>query len=148
MADTGVSGPNAALELEGKRNPVIGRERDQLLPPEIEHGRFHAVGRGEPGVLVDRGEPGVVAGLDESLFRGRLVERPHIGETLSSFRDHPHSHAGRLRCLELLDVAFEDPDRGLPAVGDIDLDLLTSRRLLEDPPCQVEEIRHLRYPRS
>src|ERR1035438_9280581 len=72
----------------------------------------------------------------------------HIGETLSSFRDHPHSHAGRLRCLELLDVAFEDPDRGLPAVGDIDLDLLNSRRLLEDPPCQVEEIRHLQYPRS
>ena len=148
MADAGISGANTALELEGKRNPVIGRERDQLLPPEVEHRRFHAVGRSEPGMLVDRGEPGVVARLDERFFRGRLVERPDIGETLSSFRDHPHSHAGRLRGLELLDGALEDPDRCLPAVGDIDLDLFVSRSLLEDPSCQAEEIRHLRYRRS
>ena len=99
-------------------------------------------------MLVDRCEPGVVACLYECLFRGRLVERPHIGETLSSCRNHSYSHAGRLRGLELLDGALEDPDRGLRAVGDIDLDLLISRRLLEDPSCQGEEIRHLRYRRS
>ena len=148
LAYSRVSGSNAALEIEGKRNLVVGRERDELLPPEIEHRRFHAVGRGEPGMLVDRGECGIVAGLAKCLHRGELVELPHVGEALSSCRNHPHAHAGRLGGRELLDGALEGPDRGLPATGDIDLALLTNSRPFGDPPCQPEELRHLRYRRS
>ena len=83
-------------------------------------------------MLVDGGEPGVVPRLDECLGGRGLVERPDVGEALPSCRDHPHAHAGRLGGGELLDLALEDPDRGLPAVGDVDLDLLVGRRLLED----------------
>ena len=85
---------------------------------------------------------------DECLSRGRLVERANVGEALPSSRDHPHSDACRLSGLELLDGTLEDPDRGLPAVRDIDLDLFISRGVLEDSARQVEEIRHLRYRRS
>jgi hypothetical protein len=99
-------------------------------------------------VLVDGGEPGVVAGLRECFSGGRLVKSSHIGEALSPFGDHPNTDAGRLSRGELLDLTFEDPYGGLPAMGNVDLDLFVVVRLREHTPGEAQKIRHPRYLRS
>ncbi len=145
MADAGVACADLALELDGEGDLLVCRERDELLPPEIEHRGGDAVGRGESGVLVDRRELGVVACLEEGVGRRRLVEGPDIGEALPPLGDHSDAHAGRLRRGELFDLSLEDPYRGLPAVSDIYLDILVRTCFIEDSSGQAEQIRHLRY---
>ena len=89
-------------------------------------------------MFVHRREAGVVAGLGEGLGGARFLEGPDVGKALFLLGDDAHAHSGRLGRGELLDGALEYPDRGLPAAGDIYLDLLARCRLLGDAPRDIE----------
>ena len=43
LADARISGSYSPVELEGERDLVVGRERGEVIPPQIERRRLDAV---------------------------------------------------------------------------------------------------------
>src|SRR5581483_4905306 len=123
-ADARVGTARDPLELDRQLDLAVRGHVDERRSVQVELRDRHAVGLGQPRVLVGCGEAGVVARLGQCVRQHIVVERAGVGEPHAVVTDDPHPHAAGLGRRELLDISLVRADLRVARVHDDCLDLL------------------------